>query len=96
MKKRMLISGLVVAITVLILAYANTGELSEVAAYNKSWFDTQYDFNKAIIDLRTEVITVDVKTWTDYEDGEQLQIVAKDGTVYLTSSYNCTLIKTKQ
>ena len=37
-------------------------------------------------------IEVDIKKWNDY-DGEQLQIVAKDGTVYLVSSYNTILIK---
>ena len=35
-----------------------------------------------------------IKTWTDYDDGEQIQVVAEDGTVYLTSSYRCDLIKT--
>lgn len=59
---------------------------------NEQMFDTNWRFNKAIIKLGDEVITVDVQMWRDYEDGEQLQITAKDGTVYLTSSYNCTLI----
>lgn len=59
---------------------------------NEQMFDTNWRFNKAIIKLGDEVITVDVAMWRDYEDGEQLQITAKDGTVYLTSSYNCTLI----
>jgi len=86
---------LVGCLIVIMTAFCLGGEPEEVSAYNKSWFDTQYTFDKAIIDLHTEVITVDVKSWTDYEDGEQLQIIAKDGTVYLTSSYNCTLIKSK-
>ena len=66
--------------------------VNNVRAFNKQIFDFNYAFNKAIINLHDEVITVDVETWTDYEDGEQIQIVATDGTVYLTSSYNCTLI----
>lgn len=62
---------------------------------NKDVWDTNYTFDTAIIDLHNEVITVEVKQWRDYDDGEQLQIIAKDGTVYLTSSYNCTLIRRK-
>lgn len=61
---------------------------------NKDLFDTNYTYNKAVINLQNgETIEVDIKQWTDYDDGEQIQIIAKDGTVYLTSSYNCTLIK---
>lgn len=61
---------------------------------NKDLFDTNYTYNKAIINLQNgETIEVDIKQWTDYDDGEQIQVIAKDGTVYLTSSYNCTLIK---
>ena len=59
---------------------------------NQDMWDTNYTYNKAIINLSpTETIEVDVKQWGDY-DGEQIQIIAKDGTVYLTSSFNCTLI----
>lgn len=59
---------------------------------NKKLFDTKQIFNKAIIQLQNgEVVECEIDTWKDYE-GEQLQIVAEDGTVYLTSSFNCTLI----
>lgn len=63
---------------------------------NKALMDTNYTYNKAIIKLANdEVVEVDIKTWDDY-DGEQLQIIAKDGTVYLTSSFRCDLIKEKE
>lgn len=63
------------------------------ACGNKQLFDTTYTFDRAIIKLANdEVIEVDIKSWTDY-DGEQLQIISKDGTVYLVSSYRCDLIK---
>ena len=92
--RTILINGLLVAMTLLcITGCVNNVSDSNVKAYNKTWFDTQYSFDTAIIDLHSEVITVKVKQWTDYEDGEQLQIIAEDGTVYLTSSYNCTLVK---
>lgn len=61
---------------------------------NKDLFDTNYTYDKAIINLQNgQTIEVKVKQWRDYDDGEQIQIIAEDGTVYLTSSYNCTLIK---
>lgn len=62
---------------------------------NKQLLDTTYNYNKAIIDLKNgEVVEINIKSWRDY-DGEQLQITAEDGTVYLVSSINCTLIKEK-
>lgn len=61
---------------------------------NKTIVDLNYKFDKANIRLQTgESITVKVKSWKDYE-GEQIQIIAKDGTVYLVNSVNCELIKT--
>lgn len=60
---------------------------------NKTLIDTQYVYNKAILYLPSgEVINIDVKSWKDYE-GEQLQIISEDDKVYLTSSFNCVLIK---
>lgn len=90
---KIIISGLLIATTVFIFGLIASGDAN---AYNKTWFDTQYSFDTAIIDLHNEVITVKVKSWTDYEDGEQLQVIAEDGTVYLTSSYNCTLINSNK
>ena len=59
---------------------------------NRQLIDTTYKFDKAIIDLGTEVITVEIKSWKDFEDGEY-QITTKDGEVYLTHSSRCVLIK---
>ena len=65
-----------------------------VGCGNMDMLDTNYTYNRAIIDLANgESIEVEVKQWRDYENGEQLQIITPDGTVYLTSSYNCTLIR---
>ena len=61
-----------------------------VGCGTKTVFDT--NFNRAIIQLADgTVVDTEIKSWRDY-DGEQLQIVAKDGTVYLTSSLRCDLI----
>ena len=62
---------------------------------NQDIIDTNYTYNKAIITIAPdEAIEVKVKKWSDYE-GEQIQIIAEDGTIYLTSTLNCTLINDK-
>ena len=60
---------------------------------NKTLFDTTYTFDRAIIQLPSgKVLDIEIKEWTDFEDGEQIQIKAKDGKVYLVHSANCVLI----
>lgn len=80
----------------LVVVLATTMILGLTACGNKDMFDTNYTFDRAIIALPNgEVVEVEIDKWTDYEDGDQLQIIAKDGTVYLTSTLNCTLINDK-
>lgn len=78
----------IIAVTIGILL-----AMSLTACGNKQLIDTHYVFNKAIINTHTEVITVDVKSWKDYEDGDQIQITTTDGKTYLVHSSQCTLIK---
>ena len=95
--RKIIVNVLIIALTMFCISGCISNLKDQSAkAFNKNLFDFEYSFDTAIIDLHTEVITVKVKSWTDYEDGEQLQIIAEDGTVYLTSSYNCTLIKTAE
>ena len=77
----------------IIIAIAALCGCAILTGCNKTMFDTEYTFDKAVINLGDKTITVNVDKWTDYE-GEQLQIITKDGTVILTSSYNCILLKT--
>lgn len=84
MKKKIL----AVVLSALVLSAAGCG--------NRDMFDTNYTYDRAIIGLPNgKFVDVEVKQWRDCEDGEQIQIIAKDGTVYLTSSYNCTLIRSE-
>ena len=65
------------------------------ACGNMAVFDTTYTFDYAIVafpDGSTK--TIEIKSWTDYE-GEQIQIEATDGTVYLVNSVNCILVSEK-
>lgn len=58
--------------------------------------DTNYSFDKAYIKMPNDtVVTVEIKSWSDSEDGEQLTIKAQDGTIYLVNSVNCVLVKEK-
>lgn len=59
---------------------------------NKQVFDTIYTYDRAIISLPDgTVITGEVQGWTDYEDGDQLQIQV-DGVTYLVHSSQVVLI----
>lgn len=81
---------------ILVAILAVTTVLGLTGCGNKDIFDTNYTFDRAIIALPNgESIEVEIKQWKDYEDGDQLQIIAEDGTVYLTSTLNCTLINDK-
>lgn len=61
---------------------------------NKDLFDTVYTYDKAIVAMTDgESVTIEIKQWKDYEDGEQFQITAKDDTVYLVNSVNCVLVR---
>lgn len=63
-----------------------------ISCGNKDIFDTNYTYTKAIISLPNgEVIEGEVENWTDYADGDQIQVTI-DGDVYLVHSSNITLI----
>ena len=59
---------------------------------NKQLVDLNYKFNRAIISLPNgEVIDGEVQSWTDYEDGDQIQVKI-DGKTYLVHSSQVVLI----
>lgn len=77
-------------VTLLLAAVLAVGALTGCG--NKDMWDTVYTFDYAIIKLPNgEIVEGEVESWTDYEDGDQLQITI-DGKIYLTSTLNCTLI----
>lgn len=81
MRKRFIIAALVASC----LALGGCG--------NKDLFDTVYNYDYAIIQLPNgEIIEGKVEKWTDYEDGDQLQITI-DGVIYLVHSNNVSLMK---
>jgi hypothetical protein len=59
---------------------------------NKQMFDTTYKFDKAIISLPNgNVVEGKVESWTDYEDGDQIQVKI-NGVIYLVHSSDVVLI----
>lgn len=63
-----------------------------ISSCNKQIIDTTYEFNKAIITIGNETKEVEISSWTDYDDGDQIQIRTTDGTIYLGHSSNILLI----
>ena len=59
---------------------------------NKQMVDLTYSYERAILSLPNgEVIEGKVSSWTDFEDGDQIQ-VRIDGKTYLVHSSNIVLI----
>ena len=63
-----------------------------MAGCNKQMVDLTYSYERAILSLPNgEVIDGKVSSWTDFEDGDQIQ-VRIDGKTYLVHSSNIVLI----
>lgn len=61
--------------------------------YNKAIIDLTYAYDRAIIQLPNgEIIEGRVESWTDYADGDQIQVKV-NGKVYLVHSSDVALIK---
>ena len=59
---------------------------------NKQVVDLTYSYERAIISLPNgEIIDGKVQSWTDYEDGDQIQVKI-DGVTYLVHSSQVVLI----
>ena len=59
---------------------------------NYDMVDTTYHYEYAIIQMPNgDIVEGHVRSWKDYEDGEQLQVTI-DNNTYLCSSYDCVLM----
>ena len=64
---------------------------------NRDMFDTVWLYDTAVTRWPDGTMkTIKIRQWRDYQDGEQIQITAEDGTVYLLSSFNTVLIKSRR
>jgi len=63
-----------------------------LAGCNKQMVDLTYSYERAILVLPNgEVVEGKVSSWTDFEDGDQIQVKI-DGKTYLVHSSNIVLI----
>ena len=76
-----------------ILILLITGTVMLTGCGNRQILDTKWTFTKAKISIGNEMIEVNVKSWKDYDNGDtSVQVVATDGTVYLTDKKNVLLM----
>lgn len=62
---------------------------------NLDLFDTNFTYDYALVKWPDgSVKKIEVKQWSDYE-GEQIQIIARDGKIYLISMNNAVLVREK-
>ena len=59
---------------------------------NKQVIDLEYSYNKAYCNYNGDKFELNIDKWTDYEDGEQIQVKSGNKT-YLLSANNCYLVK---
>ena len=75
-------------IVIVVIAFS----LFILASCNKQLIDTKYHFNYAIIGLPNgNIVEGKVDSWTDFEDGDQIQVKIK-GITYLVHSSDIALI----
>lgn len=80
MKKKVMVAIMLVATVV------------GLTACNQQLIDTTYTYDRAIISLPNgEIVEGKVTSWTDFEDGDQIQVKI-DGKTYLVHSVNVVLI----
>ena len=79
----------IIALLLVIIAVLS---VTVLAGCNKQMVDLTYSYEYAIIGLPNgETVEGKVSSWTDYEDGDQLQVKI-DGKTYLVHSSNVVLI----
>lgn len=90
MKKKIMIATVLVIVVLLVAAVAF---IINDNFYNRTLIDLTYAYDTAIIRLPDgQIVKGDVESWTDYNDGDQIQVKI-DGKVYLVHSANVVLIK---
>lgn len=57
--------------------------------------DTNQTFTSALINLGGEWRTINVKSWRDFDNGDEVQIITTNGDVYLTHYVNVILVNKK-
>jgi len=81
---------------IVLLGLIFLGVIGALSSCNYQMADFNYEFDYAYISFGDGTVKkVEIRSWRDYEDGEQIQVTDTDGNVYLVSSFNCVLVKEK-
>ena len=60
---------------------------------NKQIWDMTFSFDRAIISLPDGgIVSGEIASWKDFDDGDQIQVKFKDGVTYLTHISNVVMI----
>lgn len=71
--------------------------ITKAEAYNATWFDTTYHFDKAWIYMPDgSVVIGEVESWKDWEDSDAVQVKIKNGGTYYTHLSNVVLMAKKK
>ena len=90
MKKKVTV---ILILVLILLMVAGAAILINQNFYNRTILDLTYAYDRAIIQLPNgEIVDGRVESWTDYADGDQIQVKI-NGKVYLVHSANVALIK---
>lgn len=82
---------LIIIFLVLVITLVGCNATSCDGCYgNKTTFDFTKTYEHALVKIKDKWVTLDIKQWNDYE-GEQIQLLLNDGTIILTTAYNCIL-----
>ena len=90
MKKKFVVA---IAVVLVLLIVAGGVYFIGEKFYNRTIIDLTYAYDTAIIRLPDgQIVKGKVDSWTDYADGDQIQVKI-NGKVYLVHSANVALIK---
>ena len=78
------------------LALAGTLASATLTGCNKNVIDLKYNYPQAIIFGEGTATIIEIESWRDYEDGEQIQIKIKNGPTFLTSIIDTKLYDEEQ
>ena len=83
-------------ISILVMLIVVAVIITTLSGCNKLLIDTQMQFSYGIICLPDgSIVKGEIQNWTDFEDGDQLQITIK-GITYLVHSTDAVLMSEKR
>ncbi len=86
MNKKVILLVLVLILSVVILSSCGNRQVG---------IDTIQTFNKAYIKLGDEWKFINIISWRDFKDSDDVQVTTSDGTTYLTHYSNMILVSGK-